>query len=95
MKLSQALKGISLDLRQTENTYEDSQTGIVYLLLSEEFKGQDHLVMSKTSAETLLAKPEEERMAFLASCEVTYSEDAECYGIVMPQSTKSLGTITF
>ena len=95
MKLSAALKGISLNLRQSENTYEDSNTGIVYLTLEEEFKDQDHLVLSKTAAETLLAKPEQERFAFLAECEVSYSEDAECYGIVSPQKTKSLGTITF
>ena len=95
MKLNAALKGIALDIKQSENCYEDSNTGIVYLALGQEFKGQDHLVLSKTAAETLLAKPEDERVAFLAQCEVTFSEDAECYGVVSPQRTKSLGTITF
>ena len=95
MKLMQALKGIALDLRQSENCYDDSNTGIVYLALGAEYKGQDYLVMSQTSAEALLATPEEERKAFLANCEVSYSEDAGCYGITMPQRTKSLGTITF
>lgn len=95
MKLNKALRGISVNLRQSENKYEDSECPILFLTLDEEYHGQDYLVMSKTAAETLLDKPEEERKAFLANCEVSYSEEGECYGITMPQTTKELGSFSF
>ena len=95
MKVKDALKGVSVELKQSENLYDESDVNICFLTLGSEYHGQDYLVMSKTSAENLMAKPEEERMAFLANCEVSYSDEAECYGITMPQSTKVLGTFTF
>ena len=95
MKLSQALKGFSVDLKQSENKYENSDTPILFVKLDAEYHEQDYLVMSETSANALMDKPEGERKAFLANCEVSYSEDAECYGITMPQSSKTLGSFSF
>ena len=95
MKVAAALKGIKATLRKSERCYEESETPLCYVQLSQEFHDQDFLVLSETSARNLLAKPAEEQMAFLATCEVTYSEEAEAWGIIMPQSTQVLGEITF
>jgi hypothetical protein len=95
MKVADALRGIKATLRKSDNTYEESETPMVYVNLAQEFHGQDYLVLSETSARNLLSKPAEEQMAFLATCEVTYSDDLEVWGIIMPQSTQVLGEITF
>ena len=88
------LDGYSVVLRQSENPYENTSIPIVYIQLSEDYNGQDHLVLSANSAEELLAcNGEQERKDYLLKCEVSYSEEAECYGIIRHQTTKIIGNI--
>ena len=88
------LDGYSVKLRRADNTYENTDTPIIYLSLSKDYNGQDHLVLSVNSAEELLAcNGEQEQKAYLLNCEVAYSEEIECYGIIRHQTTKIIGNI--
>ena len=59
------------------------------------FHDQDYLVLSESAAKEVLAKPAEEQMAYLADCDVTYSEEEELWGIIRHQNTTILGEVTF
>ena len=94
MKVKDALKGYSMKMLQSErNKYENTETNICWLSLSNgTFHDQDYLVMSKASTQKMLSLPEGERKEFLGSCEVVYSEEAECWGIVCPVTSSVLFT---
>jgi len=90
------LKGFKYSIKKHSSTYENSETPIIYLSLSKKFKGQDYLVLSKTSAENLLRyKNDWEQKEFLSTCQVVFSEEADCFGVIMPDSSIILGKTTF
>lgn len=93
MTVKDALKGIKTTIRQSENSYEGSDVNIVYMQLSQEFHGQDHLVLSANAAEEYLNS--EDKRAYLADCEVSYSEEAGCYGVIRHQTTIVLQEVTW
>lgn len=94
--IRKALYGYTLQLKQGNSLYEDSDTPILFLSLSKEFKRQDYLVLSKLSAEAILkCNNNKERKEFLGTCKVKYSKEADCYGVILPDSSITFGKITF
>lgn len=90
------LKGFKYSIKKHSSTYENTETPIIYLSLSKKFKGQDYLVLSKTSAENLLRyKNDWEQKEFLSTCQVVFSEEADCYGIIMPPTNEIIGVYIF
>ena len=78
------------------NTYEGTDMPIVYLTLQEEFKGQDYLVMSKSTAQEYLNKcDDDERKEFLSKCTVSYSKEGDCYGITLPRTYVKIAEYQF
>ena len=93
--VNEVLKGYNYSLKEHFSTYDDSDVFILYLFLSKKYKGQDYLVLSKSSAEAYLkCKDEKEQKEFLGKCHVVYSDEANCFGVVLP-SPKTIGKFIF
>lgn len=83
-------------MKSLTNTYEGTDIPIVYLTLQEEFKGQDYLVMSKSTAQEYLYKcDDDERKEFLSKCNVSYSKEGDCYGITLPRTYVKIAEYQF
>jgi hypothetical protein len=102
MRLKDLLKGQKgLRVKNSEKkTYAGSNTAICFISLNESLPGtgQDYLVLSRTAAEATMAKPENERMAFVTTLDATrgVTEDGtEVWGVTMPVSGIELGTLDF
>jgi hypothetical protein len=102
MKLKNLLKGQKgLHFRQSENkTYAHSNTAICFISLNETIPStnQDFLVLSRTAAEAVMAKPENERKAFIATLDATLGtteNGTEVWGITMPVSGIEIATLDF
>ena len=94
--ISEALKGYKCSIIKHSSTYENSETPIISLLLSKEFNEQNYLVLSELTAEALLkCKNDKERKSFLDKCRVVYSKEAACWGVILPDNSRSLGIFTF
>ena len=102
MKLRELLKGQKglRVLNSEKKNYKDSETAICFISLNETLQGtgQDYLVLSRTAAEAAMAKPENERMAFIATLDASLGETedgTEVWGVTMPVSGTELGTLDF
>jgi hypothetical protein len=102
MRLKDLLKGQKgLRVKNSETKkYTDSQTAICFICLNEVLPStkQDYLVLSRKAAEAAMAKPENERMAFIATLDATLGEKedgTEVWGVTMPVSGIDLGTLDF
>lgn len=79
--------GKSVDIRESKNVYEDSETPIMYIRLNKTLDtGQEHLVCSRSLAEDI------------AAGKLTI-KDAECtlsggvYGLIRPDTSKVIATV--
>ena len=92
-----ALMGIKCYVKQSLTSYyEGTDIPIVYLTLQEEYKGQDYLVMSKSVAQEYLSIGDDDgKKEFLLKCTVSYSKEADCYGITMPQTYVTIAEYQF
>jgi hypothetical protein len=71
-----------------KNTYEKTDTKITWIQLHGEVDGQDYLVMSATLAQNF-----EKDKAILHEAQVQWSDDAECWGLIMPATCTTFDDI--
>lgn len=92
-----ALKGYRCTIKKSLNsTYEETSIPILYLALDRLFHEQDYLVASKSVAEAYLSKAsDDDRKKFLSRCTVSYSKEADCWGITMPQTSVTIAEYHF
>lgn len=102
MRLKELLKGQKglRVLNSEKKQYAGSNIAICFISLNESLQttGQDYLVLSRTAAKAVMDKPENERMAFIATLDASLGETedgTEVWGVTMPVSGLELGTLDF
>ena len=93
MLLKHFLKSKGLETKVTpkqslKNNYEGTETKITWLQLQGEVDGQDYLVMSATLAQNF-----EKDASIIHKAQVQWSDDADCWGLIMPATCKSFDEI--
>lgn len=71
-----------------KNNYEGTETKITWVQLPGEVDSQDYLVMSATLAQNF-----EKDASILHQSQVQWSDEAECWGLIMPASCKTFDEI--
>lgn len=76
-----------VDIRESKNVYEDSETPIMYIRLNKTLDtGQEHLVCSRSLAEDIAANK-----LTIKDAEVSLSNGT--YGLIRPDTSKVLATV--
>lgn len=77
----------SVDIRESKNVYEDSETPIMYIRLDKTLDtGQEHLVCSRSLAEDIAAGK-----LTIKDAEVSLSYGT--YGLIRPDTSKVIATV--
>lgn len=77
----------SVDIRESKNVYEDSETPIMYIRLNKTLDtGQEHLVCSRSLAEDIAAGK-----LTIKDAEVSLSDGT--YGLIRPDTSKVIATV--
>lgn len=77
----------SVSVRESKNVYEDSETPIAYIRLSQPLStGQEHLVCSRSLAEDLAAGK-----LTIKDAEVSLSNGV--YGLIRPDTSRVIATV--
>lgn len=79
--------GDTVEIRESKNVYEDSETPIAYIRLNQALStGQEHLVLSRSLAEDLAAGK-----LTIADAEVSLSNGV--YGLIRPDTSRVIATV--
>lgn len=79
--------GDTVEVRESRNFYEDSETPIAYIRLNQTLStGQDHLVCSRSLAEDLAAGK-----LTIKDAEVSLSNGV--YGLIRPDTSRVIATV--